>query len=159
MRFFPRENGETAFFKEKPSTKAVFPFSWRLHKVRRDSKSPCDSEFTTQTFVTVKPHSRPPCQNPLRTPSPEPFPEPSSPHKGVALVHLCALLKVIYYGVVFLVQRGPWGCELSATKLHITNIDTMIPMEGLTVLDDRQITHLICARLKHDLYDFLRGVF
>ena len=27
MRFFPRERGETAFFKEKPSTKAVFPFS------------------------------------------------------------------------------------------------------------------------------------
>ena len=27
MRFFPREKGKTAFFKEKPSTKAVFPFS------------------------------------------------------------------------------------------------------------------------------------
>ena len=25
-------------------------------------------------------------------------------------------------------------------------------------LDDRQITHLICARLKYDLYDFLGGV-
>ena len=22
------------------------------------------------------------------------------------------------------------------------------------LLDDRQITHLVCARLKHDLYDF-----
>ena len=27
MRFFPREKGKTAFFKEKPSTKAFFPFS------------------------------------------------------------------------------------------------------------------------------------
>ena len=26
-------------------------------------------------------------------------------------------------------------------------------------LDDRQITHLICARLKYDLYDFFRGCF
>ena len=25
-------------------------------------------------------------------------------------------------------------------------------------LDEGQITHLICARLKHDLYDFLGGV-
>ena len=29
----------------------------------------------------------------------------------------------------------------------------------LTLLDERQITHLICARLKYDLYDFFRGVF
>ena len=29
----------------------------------------------------------------------------------------------------------------------------------IAILDDRQISHLICARLKHDLYDFLRGVF
>ena len=27
------------------------------------------------------------------------------------------------------------------------------------IVDDRQITHLICARPKHDLYDFLRGCF
>ena len=26
-------------------------------------------------------------------------------------------------------------------------------------LDERQITHLICARLKYDLYDFSRGAF
>ena len=26
-------------------------------------------------------------------------------------------------------------------------------------LHERQITHLICARLKYDLYDFFRGVF
>ena len=25
-------------------------------------------------------------------------------------------------------------------------------------VDERQITHLICARLKYDLYDFFRGV-
>ena len=27
------------------------------------------------------------------------------------------------------------------------------------ILDERQITHLICARLKYDLYDFFRGCF
>ena len=27
------------------------------------------------------------------------------------------------------------------------------------LLDERQITHLICARLKYDLYDFFRGCF
>ena len=26
------------------------------------------------------------------------------------------------------------------------------------LIDDRQITHLICARLKYDLFDFSRGV-
>ena len=26
-------------------------------------------------------------------------------------------------------------------------------------LDERQIAHLICARLKYDLYDFFRGCF
>ena len=26
-------------------------------------------------------------------------------------------------------------------------------------LDDRQITHLICVRLRHVLYDFFRGCF
>ena len=30
--------------------------------------------------------------------------------------------------------------------------------KGSTNLDERQITHLICARLKYDLYDFFRGV-
>ena len=29
---------------------------------------------------------------------------------------------------------------------------------SLSLLDERQITHLICARLKYDLYDFFRGV-
>ena len=30
---------------------------------------------------------------------------------------------------------------------------------GCTKIDERQITHLICARLKYDLYDFFRGCF
>ena len=30
---------------------------------------------------------------------------------------------------------------------------------GLKKIDDRQTTHLICARLKYDLYDFFRGCF
>ena len=29
----------------------------------------------------------------------------------------------------------------------------------LSKIDDRQITHLICVRLKHLLYDFFRGCF
>ena len=29
---------------------------------------------------------------------------------------------------------------------------------AIGTLDERQITHLICARLKYDLYDFFRGV-
>ena len=29
----------------------------------------------------------------------------------------------------------------------------------LSMFDDRQIAHLICARLKYDLYDFFRGYF
>ena len=29
----------------------------------------------------------------------------------------------------------------------------------LLKVDEGQITHLICARLKYDLYDFLGGVF
>ena len=29
---------------------------------------------------------------------------------------------------------------------------------GQSSLDDRQITHLICVRLRHLLYDFLGGV-
>ena len=29
---------------------------------------------------------------------------------------------------------------------------------GLENVDERQITHLICARLKYDLYDFFWGV-
>ena len=29
---------------------------------------------------------------------------------------------------------------------------------GLKIIDDRQITHLICVRLKLLLYDFLGGV-
>ena len=33
-----------------------------------------------------------------------------------------------------------------------------MPMWWQTYLDDRQITHLICVRLKHLLYDFLGGV-
>ena len=30
---------------------------------------------------------------------------------------------------------------------------------GVDFVDERQITHLICARLKYDLYDFFQGVF
>ena len=30
---------------------------------------------------------------------------------------------------------------------------------SLSMIDDRQITHLICVRLKHLLYDFFRGCF
>ena len=31
--------------------------------------------------------------------------------------------------------------------------------QGIECFDEGQITHLICARLKYDLYDFFRGCF
>ena len=34
-----------------------------------------------------------------------------------------------------------------------------VPGRGFSSIDEGQITHLICARLKYDLYDFLRGCF
>ena len=33
------------------------------------------------------------------------------------------------------------------------------PQPRKAYIDDRQITHLICVRLKHLLYDFFRGCF
>ena len=40
MRFSPREKGKTAFFKEKPSTKAVFPFlAWEKSQLAGGRKS------------------------------------------------------------------------------------------------------------------------
>ena len=33
-----------------------------------------------------------------------------------------------------------------------------VPFPAPSMLDERQIIHLICARLKYDLYDFFRGV-
>ena len=38
-------------------------------------------------------------------------------------------------------------------KLHIFSLQLEL------FLDERQITHLICAPLKYDLYDFFRGCF
>ena len=38
--------------------------------------------------------------------------------------------------------------------LHIARYLQRVPEP----VDERQITHLICARLKYDLYDFFRGV-
>ena len=32
------------------------------------------------------------------------------------------------------------------------------PTKIFAEIDERQITHLVCARLKYDLYDFLGGV-
>ena len=48
---------------------------------------------------------------------------------------------------------------------YIKHLD--VPIRGVQfaadriapILDERQITHLICARLKYDLYDFLGGVW
>ena len=50
-------------------------------------------------------------------------------------------------------------CALSA-EVHCDALALLKnPGEGLQqTLDDRQITHLICVRLKHLLYDFLGGV-
>ena len=34
-----------------------------------------------------------------------------------------------------------------------------VPPNFFGEIDERQITHLICARLEYDLYDFFRGCF
>ena len=44
--------------------------------------------------------------------------------------------------------RGPHSCR---ARKELS--------KSFEYLDERQITHLICARLKYDLYDFFRGCF
>ena len=57
---------------------------------------------------------------------------------------------------------GPtWDLETSSQARCETDPfwdDEMRPLK-VSFVDERQITHLICARLKYDLYDFFRGVF
>ena len=75
---------------------------------------------------------------------------------------------VIYYrrsdllSVVFLL----WPLWLRRlTNSHISGkiwsfVCTLsVPLPSLSKFDEGQITHLICARLKYDLYDFFRGCF
>ena len=48
----------------------------------------------------------------------------------------------------------------SVAEIQVSNSVTFLPFSAvLAILDERQITHLICARLKYDLYDFFRGCF
>ena len=51
------------------------------------------------------------------------------------------------------VPRRPPG-----TSLWIFRAIQRFPGSSPDFLDERQITHLICARLKYDLYDFFKGV-
>ena len=41
----------------------------------------------------------------------------------------------------------------------VLDADHALDVVFQTSVDERQITHLICARLKYDLYDFFRGCF
>ena len=41
---------------------------------------------------------------------------------------------------------------------HLGASNCNLSGSGSNLCDFRQITHLICARLKYDLYDFSRGV-
>ena len=50
----------------------------------------------------------------------------------------------------------------NSIKTSACRVSLNIPppnVKNLLPLDDRQITHLICVRLKHLLYDFSRGCF
>ena len=44
-----------------------------------------------------------------------------------------------------------FGTRLGSSSLSLS--------ESLSLVDDHQITHLICVRLKHVLYDFWGGVW
>ena len=54
-------------------------------------------------------------------------------------------------------KKHAWCADL---HLHIIGPLKILMLGHLAApnLDERQITHLICARLKFDLYDFLGGV-
>ena len=47
---------------------------------------------------------------------------------------------------------------VGALALHVEFLNPSVSNE-LTKIDERQITHLICARRKYDLYDFFRFCF
>ena len=48
--------------------------------------------------------------------------------------------------------NNSWG--INFVQIHARSV-----FAPARILNERQITHLICARLKYDLYDFLRGCF
>ena len=48
-----------------------------------------------------------------------------------------------------------YSVSIPCTKTTSCNFNC----DNLAKIDERQITHLICARLKYDLYDFFRGCF
>ena len=53
------------------------------------------------------------------------------------------------------ILHGSEGCK----ERDMLKTSKVPDIQRLSKLDDRQITHLICARLKYDLYDFFRGCF
>ena len=50
-------------------------------------------------------------------------------------------------------------CSLPTVFFRFTPICDPGFLEYPDLSDDRQITHLICVRLRHLLYDFFRGCF
>ena len=53
--------------------------------------------------------------------------------------------------------RGSWGWGLRS-NFGAPFLYVYVLFGGLKRVDERQIPHLICARLKYDLYDFFRAV-
>ena len=62
-------------------------------------------------------------------------------------------LREILLGVPWNLLQGSIDCLWGGCQFQGANFKPPLP------LDERQITHLICARLKYDLYDFFRGFF
>ena len=60
-------------------------------------------------------------------------------------------------------SQGQSRGRRAAQKVYVKNIYVPFSLarygHGFPLLDDRQITHVICARLEYDLYVFFGGVF
>ena len=54
---------------------------------------------------------------------------------------------------------GDFGRDIPGVPEKSEKTKSSCSVLVLKSLDEGQITHLICARLKYDLYDFFRGCF
>ena len=68
---------------------------------------------------------------------------------------------------VLALSPNPNVCSMMLPTVHVTQSPKgesspargHCPGVSMQIVDERQITHLICARVKYDQYDFFRGVF